>query len=142
MYLQCRCDFAAGFLGLRERVNELFVFQNVSLRVAEHLQNFVFDLLELPLEGGVLDHEPLALLFEFLALALDGDAEKLVLEAREGDGEVDEHNLGADLRGVVGIRELGGDEHSEFGRIAHDRVADVDDHLPARLVCLLQKQRL
>ena len=58
-------------------------------------------------------HPSLSLCLSYLFLCKDDNAEQLILQTLHGDSEVDDGGLGAHLRGVGGVPELGGDVQHE-----------------------------
>mmetsp|Transcript_106270 Transcript_106270/g.307745 ORF Transcript_106270/g.307745 Transcript_106270/m.307745 type:complete len:261 (-) Transcript_106270:11059-11841(-) len=119
-------------LGLVERRDELLVVEDVALRVRQLAEQRV---LQLHNQLGVLAHlchERRKLLLEVGALVGDHNVEKLIGEAVHGNGVVDDHDLGHDLRRVMRVGELGGEEELEVVRPVNLLIAELDELL-ARL---------
>jgi len=77
-------------LGLRQRVDQLLIVQDVALRVGQHEQDLVLDLLELLLHLGVVHHQLGLEVGEVGALLRHHRAQQLLLQALHGDEEVEE----------------------------------------------------
>lgn len=56
-------------------------------------------------------------------------------------GEVYEGDIGGELRGVVWIRELGGDVHFEVFMVRYDRITQLQNCAPLLLKCLITKRQ-
>ncbi len=85
---------------------------------ADHPQS-VSDLLELDSEVSVLNDELRLGLLKIWALLVYNKGQQLVLQATLSDSEVDEGGLSLDLRGVVGVAELGVEDQFEVLVVLH-----------------------
>ena len=86
-------DLLRGGLRLLEREDEVLVAEDVALRVGEHHEQIVLELLELDRELVLLRHELLLLLLQVGPLLGDDGREQLLLEPLLRHGEVDERAL-------------------------------------------------
>ena len=86
----------------------------------------VSDLLKLDSEVSVLNDELRLGLLKIWALLVDNKGQQLVLQATLSDSEVDEGGLSLDLRGVVGVAELGVEDQFEVLVVLHILVSKLD----------------
>ena len=84
------------------------------------------DLLELDSEVSVLNDELCLGLLKIWALLVDNKGQQLVFQATLSDSEVDEGGLSLDLRGVVGVAELGVEDQFEVLVVLHILVSQLD----------------
>mmetsp|Transcript_7031 Transcript_7031/g.14625 ORF Transcript_7031/g.14625 Transcript_7031/m.14625 type:complete len:318 (+) Transcript_7031:687-1640(+) len=118
------------------------VVQNITRSVTELEKDQVLDVLELLLHPRVSDHQGVLLLGHLRHLLLDDDSKELVLKSAEGNGEIEQTNLDADLGGVVRIRHLRSHEEPEAVVPRDGAVADLNHFRSALLELLLQQERL
>mmetsp|Transcript_55338 Transcript_55338/g.132540 ORF Transcript_55338/g.132540 Transcript_55338/m.132540 type:complete len:392 (-) Transcript_55338:2752-3927(-) len=100
-------DLVTRHLGLRERVDQPLVVEDVALRLGEQLEDRRLDVLELPRHLGVLDDQVVLGLLQVGPLLVDDHREQLVLQPALGHGEVDQRALRLQLGDVVRVRQLG-----------------------------------
>lgn len=110
--------------------------------LSDQLENFILNMLKLPLEVRKLNDKLVILLFKFRSLELDHLDQHLIFKALRGDCKVDQGDLDANFRQVVGVRELGRDEELEVTGVGDGVTADLDAVLTVALKDLLRKDRL
>jgi hypothetical protein len=93
-------------------VHEYFI--DVTSAFAETLEYLIFDIEELLLIGGIALNDLNLLLLELRVLECYDLCEHLILQSGGSNCEVDDRHLDEGLRGVVGVRECGGEEELEF----------------------------
>ena len=129
-------------LRLRQGVDEHLVVQYVARGVTEEVENLILNLRQFFLHAGVGYDELVLRLGEILALLHHNRAEKLILQAVEGDEEVEQRHLDAHLGLIMRVSHFGGDVEPEVRVIRDDVVAHLDHLAAALLERLLLQQRL
>ena len=104
-----------SLLRLLKIFNQLYVLQDVALRVGEAEQEVVLELLDRDGVLGKLRAQVCGLLLQIRAFFGDDQAQELVLEPLLRHAEVHNRGLRVDLGLVVGVRELGLKEQTEVG---------------------------
>eukprot|EP00965_Chrysotila_dentata_P142527 4711458-Pleurochrysis_carterae.AAC.2 len=113
-----RHDLLRGGLGDGQRVDQLGVVEDVSLRVGEHVQDLVLQLLQLALVVGRLDYELVFFLGEVGPLGLNSGDKQLVLQPVGRDVRVGDH------RGE-GEAEVGVERDHRVAQLDHERAVGV-----------------
>mmetsp|Transcript_37394 Transcript_37394/g.96676 ORF Transcript_37394/g.96676 Transcript_37394/m.96676 type:complete len:530 (+) Transcript_37394:823-2412(+) len=129
-------------LGGAQDVDRALILQDVALRRLQHVQDLVLGLLELGLVLRALHHEAHLFLGQVGPLLLNDDVEQLVLQADDGDHEVDQRHLHGHLWQVVWVAELRRQVELEVLAVLQRGLADLDHHRVALLERLLQQNGL
>mmetsp|Transcript_14307 Transcript_14307/g.34751 ORF Transcript_14307/g.34751 Transcript_14307/m.34751 type:complete len:352 (+) Transcript_14307:1461-2516(+) len=118
------------------------VLQDITLGRTQHLEDLIFDLLELLLVLRGLHHQVVLGLLQVRPLLGHHHAEKLIAQPVQSNHKIEESHLDRSLGEVVRVTQLGGDVEAELVMVLDGAVAQAQAHGAPLLEDRLEQQGL